>query len=51
MRDELIRAAKAHPGDVSDLILKAARSIKVRSFGGWSVDRVNKRKGNGRRNR
>jgi hypothetical protein len=50
MREALIAAAKASDGQLSVNILKAAKRIKVRTFGGWRV--LNKRrKGNGRRSR
>jgi len=45
MREALVRAAKAQPGVVGDLILASAKRIKAKQTGGWSVDRAQKRGG------
>ncbi len=50
MREALIVAAKASDGKLAVSILKAAKSIKARAFGGWRVTNK-RRKGNGRRSR
>lgn len=53
MREALVRAAKAYPGVVGDMILAADRKQpKRKATGGWSVDRKQSGgKKRGRRNR
>jgi hypothetical protein len=47
----MVRAAKAYPGVVGDMILAADKRVKRKTFGGWSVLRTGKGKRSRRRGR